>query len=44
MDGLYGKTLLYKMDDLGVPLFLETPKSSQIIPKYLDGRLQRFPV
>ena len=28
MDGLWWKTLLkwFKMDDLGVPLFLETPK------------------
>ena len=25
MDSLQWKTLLYKMEDLGVPLFLETP-------------------
>ena len=31
MDGLQWKTLL-KTDDLGVPLFLETPISEQVNP------------
>ena len=33
MDGLSGKTLLIKMDDLGVPLFSETSRCCWLLPQ-----------